>query len=226
MTPTTKCNIHESIEILLDIICGKERKTIPVWRNEIEILEINEFERKIREKQKEIEIIQREISEIKLNIDDLDSHRDLFTATGDELEKIVQKTLSEIGIETEKTERGFPADLINKEFAVEITGIKGSVGVGSEKVNQVGRFKESYSKGEKIILIANTNMDLSPKEREGKTDFSKEVNEYFKSLSVYCLSTKMLFELWKDVINEKKQSKDVKNKLLVKIGELTSNDLI
>ena len=98
--------------------------------------------------------------------------------------------------------------MISKEVAVEITGIKGCVGTGSEKVNQTGRFKESYHKGEKIILIANTYVDLPPKDREGKMDFSPEVKKYFESLSVCCLTTITLFELWKEVIAGKKSSKD------------------
>jgi len=100
--------------------------------------------------------------------------------------------------------------LISKEVAVEITGIRGCVGVGSEKVNQTGRFKESYHKGEKIILVANTHMHLSLKDRKRKMDFSPEVEKYFESLSVCCLTTMTLFQLWKDIVTGKK---DLKTKI-------------
>ena len=124
----------------------------------------------------------------------------------------------------EKTEKGFPADLISNRVAVEITGIKGCVGVSSGKVNQTGRFKESYHKGEKILLIANTHIDLSPKDRKREMDFSPEVKKYFESLSVCCLTTMTLFKIWKDVMTGKKDPKDVKSKILTKDGELTLSD--
>jgi len=221
LAPPTKCDTHSPIEILLDTILGRERKIVPPWRKNIEVPRIKESQREIANKIKDIEVIQREISQLRSQMQELDSYRDLLTTTGEDLENIVQRTLSDIGIKTKKTEKGFPADLISNEVAVEITGIKGCVGVASEKVNQTGRFKESYHKGEKIILIANTHVNLSPKNREGNIDFSSEVKKYFESLSVCCLTTKILFQLWKDVVTGKRGSKDVKKKILTRSGELT-----
>lgn len=153
-----------------------------------------------------------------------DSYRDLLTATGYKLERIVQKALADIGIKTKKTEKGFPADLISNKVAVEITGIKGCVRASSEKVTQTARFKESHRKREKIILIANTHLNLSPKRRKGEMDFSPEVKKYFESLSVCCLTTMTLFKLWRDVMTGKRDPKDIKNKILAKNGELTLGD--
>ena len=224
LPPPTKCNPHQAIEIILDLIYGEEGRIVPSWRKDIKIPKIKEFEREIENKILDIKRIQQEISQLESQMQEWDSYRDLLTATGYDLEKIVQKTLLDIGIKTKKTEKGFPADLISNEVAVEITGIKGCVGVSSEKVNQTSRFKESYHKGEKIILIANTYMDLSPKDRKGKMDFSPEVKKYFESLSVCCLTTKTFFQLLKDVVTGKKDSKDVKRKILTKNGELTLNE--
>lgn len=224
LPPPTKCGTHQAIEIILDIIYGEEGKIVPPWRKDIEVPRVKKFEQEIENKIKDIKRIQQKISQLRNQIQEWDSYRDLLTATGYDLENIIQKTLTDIGIKTKKTEKGFPADLISNEVAVEITGIKGCVGVSSEKVNQTGRFKESYHKGEKIILIANTHMDLSPKNRKGKMDFSPEVKKYFESLSVCCLTTKTLFQLWKDIVTEKKDSKDVIRKILTKNGELTLSE--
>ena len=224
LPPPTKCDTHQAIEIILDLIYGEEEKIVPPWRKDIEVPKIKEFEQEIENKIKDIRGVQQEISQLRGRMQEWDSYRDLLTATGYDLEYIVQKTLLDIGIKTKKTEKGFPADLISNEVAVEITGIKGCVGVSSEKVNQTGRFKESYHKGEKIILIANTHMDLSPKDRKRKMNFSPEVKKYFESLSVCCLTTKTLFQLWKDVVTKKKDSKDVKRKILTKNGELTLSE--
>ena len=224
LPPPTRYGTHRSVEILLDIILGRERKIVPPWRKDIEVPKIKEFEQKIENKIKDTKRIQEAISQLRSQMREWDSYRDLLTATGDDLENIVQKTLSDIGIKTKKTEKGFPADMISDKFAIEITGIKGCLGAGSEKVSQTGRFKENYHKEEKILLIANTYMDLSPKDRKGKMNFSPEVKKYFESLSVCCLTTKTLFQLWKDVITKKKDSKDVVRKISTKNGELTLSE--
>lgn len=224
LPPPTKCDTPESIEILLNLICGEERRIVPPWRKDIEIPEVKEIQKEIQQrKQKQIQVftvIQEEISELERQMLKWDSFRNLLTSTGDELEDVVQKALQDIGIETKKTEKGFPADLTNNKVAIEVTGIKGCVGVSSEKVIQTARFKENYRQREKVILIANTYMDLSPQEREGKIDFSPEVKKYFEALGVCCLTSKTLFELWKDVVTEKKGSKDIVERILTKNGEL------
>lgn len=224
LPPPTKCNIHQAIEIILDIICGEKVKKVPPWRKDIEVPKIKEFEQKIEKKITVIKRIQQEISQLGNQMQEWDSYRDLLTETGIILEDIVRRTLADINIKTEKTEKGFPADLISNEVAVEITGVKGCVGVGSEKVIQTGRFKELYHKGEKIILIANTYMDLPPRDRIGKMDFSPEVKKYFESLSICCLTTMTLFQLWKDVVIGKRGSEDIKRKILTKNGELTLSE--
>jgi hypothetical protein len=224
LPPTTKCDIFQAIEIILDIIHGEETKKTPLWRKNIEIPQMREPHQKIGEKIKQIQELQQEISELENQIKYWDSYRDLLTETGNNLENIVQRVLADIGIKTERSDLGFPADLISKEFAVEVTGIRGCVGTASEKVNQTGRFKESYHKGEKITLVANTHMDLSPEARKEKMDFSPEVRKYFESLSVCCLTAMTLFQLWKDVVLKKRNPSDVKKVILMKNGELTLDD--
>lgn len=224
LPPLTRASTFQAIELILDIIYGEEEKIAQPWRKSIEIPKERELERKIENKFKVLQKKQQDISQLRNQIQEWDAYRDLLTATGNDLETIVQRTLEDIGIKTNKTEKGSPADLISKEVAVEITGIKGCVGVGSEKVNQAGRFKESYFKREKIILIADTYVDLLPKDRIGKMDFSPEVKKYFESLSVCCLTTMTLFELWKEVIASKRGQKNVKKKILTKNGELTLSE--
>jgi len=224
LPPTTRCGIFQAIEIILDIIHGEETKKTPLWRKNIEIPQVTEPHQKIGEKIKRIQELQQEISGLENQIKYWDSYRDLLTETGNNLENIVQRVFADIGIKIERTDPGFPADLIGKEFAVEVTGIRGCVGTASEKVNQTGRFKVSYHKTEKIILVANTHMNFSPEARKEKMDFSPEVRKYFESLSVCCLTTMTLFQLWKDVVLKKRNSSDVKKAILMKNGELSLND--
>jgi hypothetical protein len=221
---TSKCDNSQAVEILLDIICGQEVKIIPPWRKDIEVPQIRDLEQRIEKEFSDIKRIQQEVFQLRSQVQEWDSYRDLLTETGTSLENVVQKALVDIGIKTERTEKGFPADLLSNEVAVEITGIKGCIGVSSDKVIQTGRFKELYHKGEKIILVANTYLDLSPQDRRESVNFSPEVEKYFRSLSICCISTLTFFQLWKDVVTGKRKPRDVKKRILVKTGELTLGD--
>jgi hypothetical protein len=220
----TKSDIKSAVEILLDLIYGQPTKTYLPWREEIEVPDIQDIMKQINLKFQDMKKIQESIEPLQSVIEELDTYRDLFSATGEDLEKIVQKVLSEIGIPTKKSEEGFPVDLISDKVAVEVTGTKSNVGVGSEKVNQIGRFKESFRKNEKIILIANTYMNLRPLDRKGKMDFTPEVKKYFDAIDVCYLTSKTLFELWKDIKNKKRMASTVAKTILSHIGELTLKD--
>jgi hypothetical protein len=196
---------------------------VPIWRKDIEVPKIAQFQQKIEDKVESIKVIQQEISRIRSQMQEWESYRDLLTKTGEELVNIVQKALSDIGIKVKKTEEGFPADLIGNRIAVEITGSKGHVKVSSGKVIQTSWFKENHHRGEKIVFIANTFMDLPPQEREARDDFTTEAKKYFEASRICYLTTKTLFQLWKDVVTKKRDSRNVKKKILTEKGELTLN---
>ncbi len=220
LPPPKESFIFQAIERIIDIVMGPEYKVIQPWRKYIEVPNEKKLELEIDSKNKGIEQIKEEITQLQKQIQKWDSYRDLLTETGEELEIIVQKTLNDLGINIDRTEKGFPADLLNKEVAVEITGIKGCVGADSPKVAQLGRFVQNYRKQEKVILIANTYMDTSPQARKGKMSFSNEMRKYFEALSVCYITTQTLFELWKDVILKKQEQKDVREKILNTVGEI------
>lgn len=224
LPPPKESSLFQAIELLIDLIIGTEGKVIVAWRKQIDVPNEQVLKEKVDKKLGEIKNIQHEISQLQEQIESWDSYRDLLTETGEYLENIVQKTLIDLGIKTKKTKKGFPADLLSEEVAVEVTGIKGCLTVGSEKVNQVGRFREKHRKKEKIILIANTFMDYPPKDRERKMNFSKEAATYFEALSVCFMTTVTLFQLWKNVVIGKQEQKNVKSKILTKVGELTLRD--
>jgi hypothetical protein len=71
--------------------------------------------------------------------------------------RTVGKALRDIGIPTEPTPKGFPADLLAKgRIAVEVTGIVDKLTADTPKVGQLMRFKEKFYSGEKLVLIVNT----------------------------------------------------------------------
>ena len=222
LPPPKEADVFQGIERLIDLVVGAESKIIAPWRQQIEVPNERALKEKADKKVDDIKKIQEEISQLQRQIKSWDSYRDLMAETGEPLENIVQKTLHDLGIETRKAEKGFPADLLNKEVAVEITGIRGSVGADSNKVAQLGRYMQNFRKQhEKIVFIANTYIDISPKERKGKMSFSPEMRKYFESLSVSFLTTQTLFDLWKDVMLGKKEQKHVREGILTTIGEVT-----
>jgi hypothetical protein len=214
-------SLFQAIERLIDIVVGAEVKVIVPWREQINLPNERDFKENIQKKLSEIGKIQEEISQLQEQLQRLESFRDLLTETGERLENIVQETLENLGITTKKTEKGFPADLLNKNIAVEITGIKGSVGADSNKVTQIGRFIKNYQKREKVVLIVNCYMDTPPKDRKGKMNFSPEMRKYLESCSVCYMTTQTLFDLWKKVILGEKEQKSVREKILNTIGEVS-----
>jgi hypothetical protein len=224
LPPPTKCDEFEAIEILLDLICGRSAKTYPPWREQIDIPGIKDILARINDRLRDVKKIQEAIEILQRRMNELDIYRDLLSATGEDLEVAVQRALFDIGIPTARTQEGSPADLINKKVVVEVTGIKGSVNVGSEKVNQIARLKESFQKKEKIILIANTYMDMKPCDRKNKMDFTREVRQYLQAVRVCCMTSQTLFELWKDEKNMKRNARDIRKVILKHDGELTLQD--
>lgn len=117
MLPPPKESVSfQAIERIIDIIVGPEEKVIVPWRDQIDVPNERTMKEKVVKKLAEIDNIQKEISRIQQQINEWDSYRDLLTETGDRLESIVQKTLFDLGMDTKKTEKGFPADLYNQEL--------------------------------------------------------------------------------------------------------------
>lgn len=221
LPPTDKDLMFQAIECIIDVIMGTEGKVVPSWRKDIDIPLDHELKNRVEKKIGEMKKIQGEIETLQQQIQSYDCYRDLLTETGKPLERIVQKTLEDIGIATKQTELGYPADLINNETAIEITGIKGCIGVDSGKVTQTNRYIQNFRKhNEKVVLVVNTYRDIEPKDRKGKMNFTPEMKKYLESLSISYFTTYSLYELWKDVILGKKTKEQVKGRILNAVNEV------
>ena len=118
----------------------------------------------------------------------------------DALVKVVRRALRDLNLDTEPTPKGYPADLINKgKFAVEVTGIEDKITTKTPKFAQLMRFKEDESKGEKIMLVANTYRKIDPAKRKGLMDFSKEAAGLFSPMGVCAMTSLTLYTIWCDV---------------------------
>jgi hypothetical protein len=161
------------------------------------------------------------ISELEQNKVKVVNYRDLASGTGDELVPIVQRVLGFLGIETHITDEGFPADLITEgKIAVEVTGISDKVDTDNDKMFQLLTFEEKYRKGEKMVLIANTNRRVEPLARKSKLDFTPQVEEHFRSHHVCAMTTLTLLELWIKADRDSSKIDEIRNSIFSTDGIL------
>lgn len=83
----TKSDIKSAVEILLDLIYGQPTKTYLPWREEIEVPAIQDIMKQINLKFQDMKKIQESIEPLQSVIEELDTYRDLFSATGEDSTK-------------------------------------------------------------------------------------------------------------------------------------------
>jgi hypothetical protein len=122
---------------------------IPLWIQEVKFPQLLELE-----EQKEV---------LQTQIDTLSQYLPLLYGSGDTLETAVLESLKFLGLEAEKTERGFTVDIRaqtpdgTKKFGLEVTGINGPLKKDSPKLTQVTDFERLKELDEKTIIVANTH---------------------------------------------------------------------
>lgn len=219
LPPTTECDSKKAVEILIDI-ASKKRRIHPSWRNTIKIPGLNDFEQEIKKRKQCTGDLENEIKRLEQSWGDRESYRGLLEADDCALVDIVQRALSDMGINTKKTRPGFVVDLISKDVAVEVTGTNNKIDVQSRKFSQILEFYERNRKNEKVILIANTYKHLPPSQRHGKMNFTPQVVETLKPKGVCLITTLTLLKLWTKLVNKKTTSQNVINKIMKTKGEL------
>ncbi|MDG6916943.1 MAG: hypothetical protein JRM85_05040 [Nitrososphaerota archaeon] len=221
LPPPTKCSSHDAIEVLIDILNGSSPEGKPEWWERVEIPKAIDIGKRIKEETKAIASAQEHIEQLKGQKEEAESYRQLLSETDDPLVKVVQRTLKDLGIETEPTPKRFPADLIHKgQIAIEVTGIIDKVTADTPKVGQVLRFREKHYAGEKLVLVVNTYRRDDPAERIGREDFSKEALVLLPPLEVCAITSLTLFALWRDVMTGEREAEEVKRMIFSTVGVL------
>ena len=209
----TKCDTHEAIEILLDIATG-DKPIEPAWRNRVEVPGLNDVESRMSKLKRKFD---KEMAKLETQQQALDTYRNVFSTNEEPQVNAVQQILSDLGIETQRTQQGFQIDLIGKEVAVEVTSVTGKIDSNSPKMFQLTQFIEKQRKSQKVILIANTYKREHPSERKGKQDFTQPVIDFLKLREVCALTSITLMELWKLRKSNRRKPTEL---LLHTIGEL------
>jgi len=126
----------------------------------------------------------------------------------DDLVDAVHYTLSDLGLDPYKTQRGEHVDLIleyppsDVKIGIEVTGTSGSIGMKSPKMNQVGAYLEDCAERQeacKGVILANPHCDMPLNERSGLPDFTDPAVRVMKGLGVVGVTTSDLYRVWQDV---------------------------
>jgi len=214
---TTKISVSDSIKLLVDLTLGKEPEEYP-WRSAIRIPGLQEYEAEIKLKSNNIDLIEKEIEDLKKKWRDRERYRDLFSKNDNKTPKAVQRILADLGIKTRKTTPGYVIDLISEKVGVEVTSIKRKVNAKTKKINQLTRFVEETRKEEKVVFVANTYNDLPIADRMTKEHITREMESFLRSIEVSFLTTLTLYQLWMKVITKEMSAEEASSLILEKKG--------
>lgn len=124
--------------------------------------------------------------------------------TGDELEDSVHYILSDLGLQVERTQEGYPVDLVvhyeprDLEIGIEVTGKSGSIKKSKKLVQPVEFCLESESP-RKALILANTYKDTPLTERDRLDDFTQPTVKWMMGTGIVGLTTMQLCRIWEDV---------------------------
>lgn len=142
--------------------------------------------------------------------------------TGDKLQESVTGILEDLGLEVDPQPKGANIDLKAKHpnlkigFAIEVTGTRGTINKKSNKTTQawthVQEVEDTPEEGDKLIILANTQIHLAPSSRTADS-FTRDVVSLAERGDILLLSTVQLYRLWKEKEEGNKKPKDILAKL-------------
>ena len=147
--------------------------------------------------------------------------------TGDQLEDCVALLLRELGLNVDPQAKGANIDLkavhpsLSLGFAVEVTGIKGTIQKDSNKISQAWQYISERSgtseEDDRLVIVANTENHLDPRLRT-RDSFSPDAVKLLSNNGVLLITTLQLYELWKSVEEGNRTPDDVVRELHGKVG--------
>ena len=106
-------------------------------------------------------------------------------------------------------------------FAVEVTGIKGTIQKDSNKISQAWQHINERSgtseERDRLMIVANTENHLDPRQRK-RDSFSRDAVKLLSNNGVLLITTLQLYELWKSVEGCNRTPDDVVRELHGKFG--------
>ena len=147
--------------------------------------------------------------------------------TGGRLEDSVALLLRELGLNVDPQAEGANIDLkavhpsLHLGFAVEVTGIKGTIQKDNNKISQAWQYISERSgpseEHDKLMIVANTENHLDPRWRT-RDSFSPDAVKLLGNNGVLLITTLQLYGLWKSVEEDSRAPDDVVRELHGKDG--------
>ena len=187
-------------------------KDIPIWVEQEKFSQLIELEKQNNKTQEEINYYKQFLP--------------LIFATGEALENAVIFSLRFIGLNANKTEKGFTVDVLaetpnqEKKFGLEITGINEAVKKNSRKLTQVMDFERIKEHDEKTILLVNTHNTTPIAERAKLENFTQPVIDFLGRHPILMMTSLDLYRMIKDVLDEKISKESIIESLYTKTGVL------
>ncbi len=207
---------HLSMSRLMDVI----RRYYERNQRQIFIGEVPEWLDSLRSPT--AKALNKEIQKLAIEKSKYDQIEYVVYGTGEQLENSIELLLTEIGLTVERQPKGANIDLKAKYpklgygFAVEVTGTKGKIQKDSDKIAQSWQYLSERAgtpeEGDRFIVIANTQYHLDPTKRQADS-FTEPVVKLLGDHGVLLITTLQLYELWKEIFENRAKSEDVLKKL-------------
>lgn len=206
--------LHSSSKVLFGEPIQLEIKEddIPLWIEEVKFPKLLELERQKKT--------------LQIQIEELNQFLPLLYGSGDLLETAVLQSLKFLGLEAEKTEKGFTADIRarssdgTKMFGLEVTGISGQVKKDSPKLTQLMEFERLKEHDEKTILVANTHNKTPISQRKDLEDFTPQVVSFLERNPILIITGWDLYCMLRDVMSGSRTKEELIELLFVSNGRL------
>ena len=199
----------------------KEKKEVPQWLKKYQTIEEKELNYTIENINRQIEKLINRQDKLKIQRDDIENTKRIFTSSGDELENCVKNIFEELGFNIIKfggNEEDLICEFDGKFFVIEIKGVDGSA---TEKhTAQTLKWKTNYfintSIDGKGVLIINGFKNKELKSRNNI--FPNQILKYAENQDLCLLSTIQLFNILNQFREGKITTREIANKIIKQKG--------
>lgn len=197
-------------------------ENLPDWTNTVQILNEQKIIHDIDSTNRQIELLQKDLEKKQTELTSVQSFKFLLTSSGETLENIVKRTLTEIGFtlcETDENRSDIIAKYKDVDIVAEIKGLTKSAGENNSAQLEkwASEFMEKNGKEPKSILIVNGYCELPLSERK-EAVFPNQMLSYAKKKEQCLLSTYQLLKFFVDVKEHPENSDNLIMELLETVG--------
>lgn len=202
---------------------SKNSYSLPMWTENIKILNEQDEEVKLEKALKKMQAIEEEIKQQEGIIKSIKEKKMLLSATGLALEEVVKETLREIGFVLSEAVPGRSDIIASYKDVSVVAEIKGVSKSAAEKhaaqlEKWVSQFIVENNKTPKPILIVNGYCDIPLKERKEEV-FPNQMLRYCESRGHALITTSQLLCLYIDIKNNPMCAGERISELLTCVGK-------